>query len=97
MMVSALTMLELTPMNGRYARYPDFADLIRARFTDPDQTLHELFRRIVFNVIVGNIDDHARNHAAFWDDAASLVGLEDRDRQRLRGGAILNPSIFYTD
>ena len=66
-MVSALTMLELPPMNGRYATYPDLADLIRARFTDPNATLRELFSRIVFNVIVGNIDDHARNHAAFWN------------------------------
>lgn len=66
-MVSALTMLGLTPMNGRYATYPDLADLIRARFSDPNATLRELFSRIVFNVIVGNTDDHARNHAAFWN------------------------------
>jgi len=26
-----------------------------------------LFARIVFNIVVGNTDDHARNHAAFWD------------------------------
>ncbi|MGY4644607.1 HipA domain-containing protein [Cellulomonas sp. URHB0016] len=28
-----------------------------------------LFERVVFNVAVGNNDDHARNHAAFWDGA----------------------------
>jgi len=22
---------------------------------------------MVFNILVGNTDDHARNHAAFWD------------------------------
>ena len=27
----------------------------------------ELFKRLVFNVLVGNTDDHARNHSAFWD------------------------------
>ena len=27
----------------------------------------ELFRRLVFNVLVGNTDDHARNHSAFWN------------------------------
>jgi hypothetical protein len=32
-----------------------------------------------------------------WEDAATLVGLDDLDRARLRGGAILNPSIFYKD
>ena len=25
------------------------------------------FSRIVFNILCGNTDDHARNHAAFWD------------------------------
>jgi serine/threonine-protein kinase HipA len=168
LMVSALTMLGFTPMNGRYTTYPQLADVIRARFTEPDRTLRELFRRIVFNVVVGNIDDHARNHAAFWDgrsleltpaydvcpqprsvgeveqalaidrdgdrrsrlqvceraceiyhlsrseaiaiieeqvvvvrerwaDAADHVGMDDPDRDRLMGGAILNQSIFYRD
>ena len=67
MVVSALTMLGLTEMTARYATYPELADIIRARFDDPMQTAHELFRRIVVNVAVGNIDDHARNHAAFWN------------------------------
>lgn len=66
-MVSALTMLGLDEMMARYATYPDLADLIRKRFTNPSATLRELFRRIVFNICVGNNDDHARNHAAFWD------------------------------
>jgi len=65
--VSALTILGLQAMTGRYATYPDLADAIRARFTEPTRTLRELFTRIVFNVAVGNTDDHARNHAAFWD------------------------------
>jgi hypothetical protein len=34
---------------------------------DENATLHELFARMVFNVLVGNTDDHARNHAAYWD------------------------------
>jgi len=41
--------------------------VIRARFQGPERTLHELFRRIVFNILIGNRDDHPRNHAAFWD------------------------------
>lgn len=65
--VSALTMLELDELGARYASYADLADLIRARFTSPIATLHELFARITFNILVGNSDDHARNHAAFWD------------------------------
>ncbi len=66
-MVSALTLLELDEMMARYASYEDLADLIRHRFTQPGETLRELFSRMVFNVLTGNTDDHARNHAAFWD------------------------------
>ena len=66
-LVSALTLLGLHELHARYATYPDLADVIRHRFVDPQDTLHELFRRVVFNVLTGNRDDHARNHAAFWD------------------------------
>jgi serine/threonine-protein kinase HipA len=69
-LVSALTLLGLHELHGRYATYPDLADVIRQRFQDPERTLHELFRRVVFNVLTGNRDDHARNHAASWDGAA---------------------------
>jgi serine/threonine-protein kinase HipA len=67
--VSALTMLGLDELGGHFASYADLADLIRARFTDPIATLRELFARIAFNILAGNSDDHARNHAAFWDGA----------------------------
>ena len=66
-LVSALTMLKLNEMEARYASYEDLAELIRHRFTDPKDTLKELYGRICFNVLCGNTDDHARNHAAFWD------------------------------
>ncbi len=65
--VSALTLLELDEMTARYASYEDLAVIIRHRFSAPQATLHELFKRLVFNVLCGNTDDHARNHAAFWD------------------------------
>lgn len=66
-MVSALTMLGLDEMMARYASYENLAELIRHRFTDPKDTLEELYGRISFNVLCGNTDDRARNHAAFWD------------------------------
>lgn len=68
-MISALTLFGLDEMQARYASYADLADAIRARFTAPRPTLRELFSRLVFNVLTGNTDDHARNHAAFWDGA----------------------------
>ena len=66
-MVSALTLFGLDDMMARYASYEDLAEIIRHRFTSPKATLHELYGRLVFNILCGNTDDHARNHAAFWD------------------------------
>ena len=68
-MVSALTLLGLDERMAAHASYEELADIIRARFTAPVETLRELFARMTFNVLVGNTDDHARNHAAFWDGA----------------------------
>jgi len=65
--VSALTLLGLDEMMAAYASYEELADIIRHRFTNPRVTLRELFARLVFNILCGNTDDHARNHAAFWD------------------------------
>ena len=66
-MVSALTLFALDDMMARYASYETLAEIIRYRFTDPKDTLIELFSRLTFNVLCGNTDDHARNHAAFWN------------------------------
>ena len=66
-MVSALTLLGLDEMMARYASYQDLAEIIRHKFTNASTTLRELFSRLVFNILSGNTDDHARNHAGFWD------------------------------
>jgi serine/threonine-protein kinase HipA len=66
-MVSALTLFGLDEMMARYASYETFAEIIRHRFEQPKATLRELFSRLVFNILCGNTDDHARNHAAFWN------------------------------
>ncbi len=66
-MVSSLTLFGLDEMMARYASYETFAEIIRHRFVNPKETLKELFSRLVFNILSGNTDDHARNHAAFWD------------------------------
>jgi serine/threonine-protein kinase HipA len=65
--VSALTLFGLDEMMAIYASYQDLAEIVRHRFTNPADNLRELFGRIVFNILCGNTDDHARNHAAFWD------------------------------
>lgn len=66
-MISALTLLGLDEMMAKYASYQDLAEIVRHRFLEPRKTLKELFSRLVFNLLSGNTDDHARNHAAFWN------------------------------
>lgn len=64
--VSGLTLVGLDERFGHYATYPDMLDVLRSNgaLADVGAVLYE---RVVFNVAVGNTDDHARNHAAFWD------------------------------
>jgi serine/threonine-protein kinase HipA len=86
-MVSALTLLELDEMMARYASYEQLATAIRHRFTSPRETLKELFGRLVFNILSGNTDDHARNHAAFWNGAElTLTPAYDICPQNRTGG-----------
>jgi len=73
--VSALTILQLDERWARYATYSGLTEAIRLRFTDAGGTLRELFSRIAFNICVGNIDDHTRNHAAFSDGRAERLTL----------------------
>ncbi len=86
-MVSALTMQGLDEMEARYASYETMAEIMRLRFTRPAEAQRELFGRLLFNVLVGNTDDHARNHAAFWDGAMlTLTPAYDVCPQARTGG-----------
>jgi serine/threonine-protein kinase HipA len=86
-MVSALTLLELDEMLAAYAGYDLLADIIRHRFERPKESLRELFARLIFNILCGNTDDHARNHAAFWDGRTlSLTPAYDICPQSRTGG-----------
>jgi serine/threonine-protein kinase HipA len=86
-MVSALTLLELDEMMARYASYEELATIIRHRFVSPKETLKQLFARMVFNILCGNTDDHARNHAAFWNGSElSLTPAYDICPQSRVGG-----------
>lgn len=42
--------------------YIDIADLIVRHCPDTEKQLEQLYRRIAFNICVGNADDHFRNH-----------------------------------
>lgn len=42
--------------------YTGIADVIVARCVDPRRDLEELWRRLVFNLLITNVDDHLQNH-----------------------------------
>ncbi|WP_159500808.1 type II toxin-antitoxin system HipA family toxin [Microbacterium sp. 18062] len=65
--VSGLTMAQTDEMYARYVSYPQILDVLRMYAKDATQPGPELFRRIAMNIAISNNDDHARNHAAFWD------------------------------
>ena len=97
-MVSALTLFGLDEMMARYASYADLAEIIRHRFSAPRDTLREMFGRLVFNVLCGNTDDHARNHAAFWDGASlSLTPAYDICPQNRTGNEASQAMLITGD
>ncbi len=65
--VSGLTMAKTDEMYARYVSYPQILDVLREYAVDASQPGPELFERIAMNIAISNNDDHARNHAAFWD------------------------------
>lgn len=61
---SALTLLGLTDGDNASTGYgyPDIVDFIIQNGSNVEQNLEELYRRVAFYIIVGNSDDHFRNH-----------------------------------
>jgi serine/threonine-protein kinase HipA len=70
-MLSALTLLraEDTHLDRDRWSYVLLAEVLRQRCSRPVHDAQELFRRMCFNALISNMDDHPRNHAviAFAD------------------------------
>ena len=70
-MVSALTMLGVSELESSGQSYEAIAGVISsqgaAAHLERDRV--ELFKRMVFNILVTNNDDHLRNHAFLYDPA----------------------------
>jgi serine/threonine-protein kinase HipA len=70
-MVTLRTAVGLSELGGQVTSYPFIADQVRTGpWDDVAATLEQIFRRLVFSILVGNKDDHLRNTAAFWDGTA---------------------------
>ena len=61
---SAMTLLGLNDGDNATTEhgYIDIVDFIISSCANVDANLRELFRRVAFNICVGNSDDHFRNH-----------------------------------
>jgi len=79
--ISARTALDWQSDDNGF--YTDIADLIRQISSNPVEDLHELWRRIVFTVLVSNTDDHLKNHGCIY---------AGNDRWRLSPAFDINPS-----
>lgn len=63
--------------------YSDIADVIRQISSRPSDDLRELWRRIVFTILITNTDDHLKNHGFIYAGG---------DRWRLSPAFDINPS-----
>lgn len=100
-MVSGLTLLGADDTHNTRDRwsYVLLAEELRRVTAEPNRHVQELFRRMVFNGLISNTDDHPRNHAALAMDKAwalspaydltptSPVSIERRDLALICGNA----------
>lgn len=69
-MISGLTLLRADEAAGARDRwsYVFMAEELRRVVSEPNKDAAELFRRMIFNALISNIDDHPRNHALIAKD-----------------------------
>lgn len=65
--ISAMTMLRAS--DGAQADYSEVAEALSEHGSDVADDLVELWRRMVFSVVVNNVDDHLRNHGFLREGA----------------------------
>lgn len=66
--LSGLSMMGLK--DGEHGSYPELVDALTQFGAKASDDAAELFRRMVFNVLISNVDDHLRNHGFLWRDKA---------------------------
>lgn len=65
--LSALSVLGLDETDREHFSYLALADAFRVHGIGNGTTLEQLFRRMVFNILCRNTDDHPRNHGVLYD------------------------------
>ena len=64
--LSAMSMLNAIDNDSQTHSYMDIADAIRQFGATPKEDLLELWKRIVFSILISNTDDHLRNHGFLY-------------------------------
>ena len=62
--LSSMSMLDARDNQTR--SYMEIADALRQHGAAPEDDIRELWRRIVFNILISNTDDHLRNHGFLY-------------------------------
>jgi serine/threonine-protein kinase HipA len=52
----------LNKIDGEKNSYLELVDFIKANCISVNDNLKELYKRIIFNILISNTDDHFRNH-----------------------------------
>lgn len=52
--------------DGERGSYPEMVDALAQHGAQAKADAHALYRRVVFNVMISNVDDHLRNHGFLW-------------------------------
>ncbi|MBK5276869.1 MAG: HipA domain-containing protein [Desulfuromonadales bacterium] len=71
--LSALSLMEWDERDRAQWSYPVLADRMRATILAQRAQTVELFRRMLFNVLCRNTDDHPRNHGFLWGKRATAL------------------------
>lgn len=66
--LSGLSMMGLK--DGERGSYPELVDALTQFGARASADAAELFRRMVLNILISNVDDHLRNHGFLWRDKA---------------------------
>jgi serine/threonine-protein kinase HipA len=62
--LSAMSMIGLK--DGERGSYPEIVDALAEHGARAKKDSHALYRRVVFNALISNVDDHLRNHGFLW-------------------------------
>lgn len=62
--LSAMAMM--SAMDGEQGSYPEIVDSLVQHGAQAKTDARALYRRVVFNVLISNVDDHLRNHGFLW-------------------------------